>query len=153
MVWPQRSSIIGEKLKIYPEDKRIHYSLRLNEDKNHRIQLIEHIESLNRSYSTPISIIFSWRADMLKEFVDKILEDKEKPPISWNFKDDFNFDIHDGMRILAAMKLASSMENRIRISETFDVLKRLSDEEISFWVWKILSLKNKALNSFKAMYL
>lgn len=154
MVWAERiTGLNGEKLKIYPEDKRIHYSLRLNEEKNHRIQLIEHIESLNRSYSTPISIIFSWRADMLKEFVDKLLEDREKPPLSWNLDEKFNFNIHDGMRILVAMKLASSMDNRLRISEVFDVLKRLSDEEISFWVWKILSLKNKALNSFKAMYL
>lgn len=90
---------------------------------------------------------------MLKEFVDKILADKDKPPVSWNLENDFNFDIHEGMRILAAMKLGSSMDNRLRISEAFDVLKRLSDEEISFWVWKILSLNNKALNSFKAMYL
>jgi len=29
----------------------------------------------------------------------------------------------------------------------------LVDEEMSFWAWKMLSLKNAALTGFKSMYL
>ena len=76
-----------------------------------------------------------------------------KTTISWDLNDDIKFNTDEGMRILMAMKLSSSIDERLRIEETLDILKRLSDEEISFWVWKILSLKNKALTSFKAMYL
>lgn len=138
-------------MKIYPNDKRIHYSLRLKEAKNRRIQLFEHIESINRSYSTPISIIFSWRSEMVKNFADRLQEEKGLKKLAWG--DEFDFEVDEGMRILVAMKLASSIEDRLRIEEAFDTLRRLSDEEVSFWVWKILSLKNKALTSFKAMYL
>lgn len=138
-------------LKIYPNDKRIQYSLRLKDGKKRRIQLLEHIESINRTYSTPISIIYSWRSEMVKDFADKSREVKGLEKLTWD--NEFEFNVDDGMRILVAMKLASSVENRLRIEESFDVLRRLSDEEISFWVWKILSLKNKALTAFKAMYL
>lgn len=138
-------------LKICPNDKRIHYSLRLKEGKNRSMQLFEHIESINRSYSTPISIIFSWRSEMVKNFADRLQEEKGLKKLSWG--DEFDFKVDEGMRILVAMKLASSIEERLRIEEAFDNLRRLSDEEVSFWVWKILSLKNKALTAFKAMYL
>lgn len=138
-------------LKICPNDKRIHYSLRLKEGKNRSMQLFEHIESINRSYSTPISIIFSWRSEMVKNFADRVQEEKGLKKLSWG--DEFDFKVDEGMRILVAMKLASSIEDRLRIEEAFDNLRRLSDEEVSFWVWKILSLKNKALTAFKAMYL
>ncbi|PKL69080.1 MAG: hypothetical protein CVV28_02910 [Methanobacteriales archaeon HGW-Methanobacteriales-1] len=138
-------------MKICPNDKRIHYSLRLKEGKNRSMQLFEHIESINRSYSTPISIIFSWRSEMVKNFADRLQEEKGLKKLSWG--DEFDFKVDEGMRILVAMKLASSIEERLRIEEAFDNLRRLSDEEVSFWVWKILSLKNKALTAFKAMYL
>ena len=138
-------------MKIYPNDKRINYSLKLKNGKNRSIQLIEHIESINRSYSTPISIIYSWRSQMLKNFVDRIREEKGSSKLSWG--NEFDFDTEEGMRILFAMKLASSIEDRLRIEEAYDHLKRLSDEEVAFWVWKILSFKNKALTAFKAMYL
>ncbi|QUH22360.1 hypothetical protein HYG87_00560 [Methanobacterium alkalithermotolerans] len=138
-------------MKIYPNDKRIHYSLKLKEGKNRSIQLFEHIESINRNYSTPISIIFSWRSEIIKNFADRLQEEKGLKKLSWG--DEFDFKVDEGMRILVAMKLASSIEDRLRIEEAFDNLRRLSDEEVSFWVWKILSLKNKALTAFKAMYL
>ena len=138
-------------LKIYPNDKRIHYSLRLKDGKSKKIQLFEHIESINRSYSTPISIIYSWRSEMIKNFADRLQEENKLKKLYWG--DEFNFKVDDGMRILVAMKLASSIKDRLRIEEAFDTLRRLSDEEVSFWVWKILSLKNRALTAFKAMYL
>ena len=126
-------------------------SFKLKEGKLRSVQLFEHIESINKSYNTSIAIIYSWRADMLKSFIDKILEDKGISRLKWGEELDLNTD--EGMKVLVAMKLASSIENRLRIEEAFDTLKRLSDEEISFWVWKILTFKNKALNAFKAMYL
>lgn len=138
-------------LKIYSADKRIHYSLRLKDGEKRRIQIIEHIESINRSYSTPISIIYSWRSEMVKNFSDRLRENKELGRLTWG--NEFDFNVDDGMRILMAMKLASSIEDRLRIEEAFDILRRLSDEEVSFWVWKILSLKNKGLTAFKSMYL
>lgn len=137
-------------LKVYPNDKRIQYSLRLKDGKR-RIQLFEHIESINRTYSTPISIIYSWRSEMVKNFADRSREARGLEKLTWD--KEFEFNVDDGMRILVAMKLASSIEDRLRIEEAFDILRRLSDEEVSFWVWKILSLKNKALTAFKAMYL
>jgi hypothetical protein len=57
------------------------------------------------------------------------------------------------MKMLMGMKLASTMDQRSRIEEALEVLKALSDEEISFWAWKVLSLKTSALNGFKSMYL
>jgi hypothetical protein len=45
------------------------------------------------------------------------------------------------------------MEQRPRIEEALEIVNSLTDEEISFWAWKVLSLKNSALNGFKAMYL
>lgn len=137
-------------MKVYPNDKRIQYSLRLKDGKR-RIQLFEHIESINRTYSTPISIIYSWRSEMVKNFADRSREARGLEKLTWD--KEFEFNVDDGMRILVAMKLASSIEDRLRIEEAFDILRRLSDEEVSFWVWKILSLKNKALTAFKAMYL
>lgn len=88
---------------------------------------------------------------MIKNFADRLQEENGLKKLSWG--DEFDFKVDEGMRILVAMKLASSIEDRLRIEEAFDNLRRLSDEEVSFWVWKILSLKNKALTSFKAMYL
>jgi hypothetical protein len=88
---------------------------------------------------------------MVKNFADRLQEEKGLKKLSWG--DEFDFKVDEGMRILVAMKLASSIEERLRIEEAFDNLRRLSDEEVSFWVWKILSLKNKALTAFKAMYL
>lgn len=35
----------------------------------------------------------------------------------------------------------------------FGIFINFTDEEISFWAWKVLSLKTAALNGFKAMYL
>ena len=57
------------------------------------------------------------------------------------------------MKMLVAMKLVSSMDQRTRIEEALEIVHALSDEEISFWAWKTLSLKAAALNGFKAMYL
>lgn len=88
---------------------------------------------------------------MLKSFVDTIIKDKGSSRLKWG--EEFNLNTDDGMKVLVAMKIASNIENRLRIEEAFDTLKILSDEEISFWVWKILTFKNKALNAFKSMYL
>lgn len=88
---------------------------------------------------------------MVKKFADRSREAKGLEKLTWD--NEFEFNVDEGMRILVAMKLASSIEDQLRIEEAFDILRRLSDEELSFWVWKILSLKNKALTAFKVMYL
>ena len=88
---------------------------------------------------------------MIKNFADRLQVEKNLKKLSWG--DELDFNVDDGMRILVAMKLASSIDDRLKIEEAFDILRRLSDEEVSFWVWKVLSLKNKALTAFKAMYL
>ena len=57
------------------------------------------------------------------------------------------------MKILFSIKLVSSIEQRPRIEEALEIIYSLTDEEITFWCWKVLSIKNKALNGFKSMYL
>ena len=69
----------------------------------------------------------------------------------WN--SDYRLPEEMAMKMLFAMKLVSSMEQRPRIEEALEIVNSLTDEEISFWAWKVLSLKNSALNGFKAMYL
>jgi len=59
----------------------------------------------------------------------------------------------DAMRVLVAMKLATSIRERQRIEEALEILYSLSDEETSFWAWKILTYKTKGASAFKAMYL
>ena len=59
----------------------------------------------------------------------------------------------DAMRVLVAMKLATSIRERQRIEEALETLYSLSNEETSFWTWKILTYKNKGASAFKAMYL
>ena len=71
--------------------------------------------------------------------------------VQWN--SDYRLPEDIAMKMLFAMKLVSSMEKRPRIEEALEIITSLTDEEVSFWVWKVLSLKNSALSGFKAMYL
>lgn len=139
-------------LRDFIDKRKVHYTIRLKDNKQKRIQLIEHIEGLNRNYSTPIAIIFSWRAEIIKDFANRILkENSSKIKLGWD--KEITIETEDAMRVLVALKLATTMKERTRIDEAFEVLHSLSDEEIAFWSWKILTHKNKALTAFKVMYL
>ena len=139
-------------MRDFIDKRKVHYTIRLKDNKQKRIQLIEHIEGLNRNYSTPIAIIFSWRAEMVKNFANRVLQENGlKIGLEWD--KEIMLDTDYAMRVLVALKLATSMKERTRIDESFEVLHSLSDEEIAFWSWKILTHKNKALTAFKVMYL
>ena len=134
------------------DKRKVHYTVRLKGNKQKRIQLIEHIEGLNRNYSHPLSIIFSWRAEMVRDFANRVLKENDsKIKLDWD--KEVTLDTDSAMRVLVALKLAISMTERTRIDESFEILHSLSDEEIAFWSWKILTHKNKALTAFKVMYL
>jgi hypothetical protein len=147
---------------------RVYYSLRMREG-SRSIQLLEHVDSVSGLFSKSIALIFPWRAEMIEKFVERIshAEDAEekdgKKKKSFVYQKSLNSEeivagevglkMEDAMRILVAMKLASSIRERVRIEEALEVLYALSDEEISFWSWKILTYKNKGTSAFKAMYL
>lgn len=71
--------------------------------------------------------------------------------VQWNT--DYRLPEEIAMKTLFAIKLISSMDQRPRIEEALEIVHSLTNEEISFWAWKVLSLKTAALNGFKAMYL
>lgn len=123
---------------------KVYYSLRQRE-KTKSIQLLEHVDSVSGLFVKPIAIVFPWRAGMIKMFVER-LSRKE-------IEKETRLNTEDAMRVLVAMKLASSIRERMRIEEAFEYLYSLSDEETSFWSWKILTYKNKGASAFKAMYL
>ena len=153
--------------------ERVHYSVNLKEGRGKSFQIWEHIDGMNKNYKTMIGITYSWRAEILQKFLDQLIkkyhEDLKSKVISyqtvladegfiidvtktqWNHEYNLNNEI--AMKILFSIKLISTMERRPRIEEAFEIIFSLSDEEISFWAWKVLSLKTNALNGFKAMYL
>ena len=161
------------KLPMYLGKERIHYSVSLKEGRGKSFQLWEHIDGMNRHYKNMIGISFSWRAEILQKFLDRLIlkyhDDVKKKVISYQtvlaeegfsmdftttrWNSDYNLTPEIAMKILFAIKLVSSMERRPRIEEALEIIYSLSDEEISFWAWKVLSLKSRALNGFKAMYL
>ena len=161
------------KIPNYLGKERVHYSVSLREARGKSFQMWEHIDGMNKNYKTMIGISYSWRAEILQKFLDRLIqkyhEDLKKKVISyqtvladegfvidvtktqWNHEYNLNNEI--AMKILFSIKLISAMERRPRIEEALEIIYSLSDEEISFWAWKVLSLKTSALNGFKAMYL
>lgn len=161
------------EIRNYLSRDHINYSIILKEQDNQTIQLWEHIDGMQREFQTMLSVVYSWRADLMKSFLDSLissyqetkrnniqaiqtrleLEDSLQTTKSTQWNHDYRLPEEIAMKMLMGMKLASTMDQRPRIEEAMEVLKALSDEEISFWAWKTLSLKTAALNGFKAMYL
>ncbi|BBL64753.1 DUF7680 family protein [Methanosarcina mazei] len=162
------------EIKNYLSKERIHYTVTLKEGKGKSIQLWEHIDGMNRHYKNQIGSVFTWRAEIIRLFLDKLVTKYQQDvkitvlkrqmildtdgsgiihldKSQWN--SDYRLPEEMAMKMLFAIKLVSSMEQRPRIEEALEIINSLTDEEISFWAWKVLSLKNAALNAFKAMYL
>lgn len=160
-------------MKNYLSKDRVHYSILLKDGKIRSIKLKEHIDGLNKHFSNNIGVIYSWRAEIIQKFLNNLIKkyhddlksrvksyqtvfddgyvtmdfDKTK----WN--DEYRLNTEVSMKLLLAIRLASSMEQRPRMEEALEIIYSMSDEEVSFWAWKVLSLRNRALNGFKAMYL
>jgi hypothetical protein len=80
--------------------------------------------------------------------------DSKREPIKvLEWEKEYKLNTEISMKLLLSMKLISSMERRPRIERALEIIESLSDEETSFWVWKVLSLHNRALSGFKTMYL
>ena len=146
---------------------KVYYSLRQRE-KTNSIQLLEHVDSVSGLFVKPIAIVFPWRAEMIKMFVERLSQqtlrkfDQNasqqtlKKSLTKNASqkgEETRLSTEDAMRVLVAMKLATSIRERQRIEEALETLYSLSNEETSFWAWKILTYKNKGASAFKAMYL
>jgi len=146
---------------------KVYYSLRQRE-KTKSIQLLEHVDSVSGLFVKPIAIVFPWRAEMIKMFVERLSQqtlrkfDQNasqqtlKKSLTKNASqkgEETRLSTEDAMRVLVAMKLATSIRERQRIEEALEILYSLSDEETSFWAWKILTYKTKGASAFKAMYL
>ena len=146
---------------------KVYYSLRQRE-KTNSIQLLEHVDSVSGLFVKPIAIVFPWRAEMIKMFVERLSQqtlrkfDQNasqqtlKKSLTQNASqkgEETRLSTEDAMRVLVAMKLATSIRERQRIEEALEILYSLSDEETSFWAWKILTYKTKGASAFKAMYL
>jgi len=146
---------------------KVYYSLRQRE-KSGGIQLLEHVDSVSGLFVKPIAIVFPWRAEMIKMFVERLSQqtlrkfDQNasqqtlKKSLTKNASqkgEETRLSTEDAMRVLVAMKLATSIRERQRIEEALEILYSLSDEETSFWAWKILTYKTKGASAFKAMYL
>ena len=50
---------------------KVYYSLRQRE-KSGGIQLLEHVDSVSGLFVKPIAIVFPWRAEMIKMFVERL---------------------------------------------------------------------------------
>jgi len=146
---------------------KVYYSLRQRE-KSGGIQLLEHVDSVSGLFVKPIAIVFPWRAEMIKMFIERLSQqtlrkfDQNasqqtlKKSLTKNASqkgEETRLSTEDAMRVLVAMKLATSIRERQRIEEALEILYSLSDEETSFWAWKILTYKTKGASAFKAMYL
>ena len=146
---------------------KVYYSLRQRE-KTKSIQLLEHVDSVSGLFVKPIAIVFPWRAEMIKMFVERLsqqtLRKFDQNASQQTFKksltknasqkgEETMLSTEDAMRVLVAMKLATSIRERQRIEEALEILYSLSDEETSFWAWKILTYKTKGASAFKAVYL
>ena len=160
-------------IKNYLKKEKTHYTISLNNRKKIFIKLWEHIDGINKKYKHPIGITYTWRAEMLQKFLDRLVDkyhdDIKNQIISyqtiladdgfvidtkkthWNNTYQLNNEI--AMKMLFSIKLVSSMHRRPRIEGSLEIIYSLTDEEITFWCWKVLSLKNRALNAFKEMYL
>ncbi len=161
------------KVRNYLARERIHYSIVLKQNGNKSVQLWEHIDGMQREFNAMLAVIYSWRAEMIQVFLGHLIVSYHRDlgeslysiqampdardnlfysdGVQW--QNEYNIPEEVAMKVLVAMKLCSSMEQRPRIEEALEIVHALSDEEISFWAWKTLSLKTAALNGFKAMYL
>ena len=133
---------------------KVYYSLRQRE-KSGGIQLLEHVDSVSGLFVKPIAIVFPWRAEMIKMFVERLSQQtlRKFDQNALQKGEETRLSTEDAMRVLVAMKLATSIRERQRIEEALEILYSLSDEETSFWAWKILTYKTKGASAFKAMYL
>lgn len=161
-------------IKNYLKKERVHYTISLRNGQTKTAQLIEHIAGMNKNYKNVIGTVRSWRAEMIRVFLERPIirfqEDLKNKPASYqmifaqegenlleikkiNWSNEYKLTEELAMKILFAIKLIASMNQRPKIDESLEIILSLTDEEISFWAWKVLSLKNNALNGFKAMYL
>jgi len=133
---------------------KVYYSLRQRE-KTNSIQLLEHVDSVSGLFVKPIAIVFPWRAEMIKMFVERLSQQtlRKFDQNASQKGEETRLSTEDAMRVLVAMKLATSIRERQRIEEALEILYSLSDEETSFWAWKILTYRTKGASAFKAMYL
>jgi len=133
---------------------KVYYSLRQRE-KSGGIQLLEWVDSVSGLFVKPIAIVFPWRAEMIKMFVERLSQQtlRKFDQNASQKGEETRLNTEDAMRVLVAMKLATSIRERQRIEEALEILYSLSDEETSFWAWKILTYKTKGASAFKAMYL
>lgn len=161
------------EIRNYLSRDRVHYSIILKDLENQAFQLWEHVDGMQREFHNMLAVVYSWRAELVKNFLDALIfqyHDNKKTrvrPIQVTLDSEENYDdLHAvywnrdyrlpeeiAMKLLVGMKLSSTMDQRPRIEEALEVLASLSDEEVSFWAWKTLSLKTAAMNGFKAMYL
>jgi len=161
-------------IKNYLKKERVHYTISLRNSQIKTAQLLEHIDGMNKNYKNVIGTVRSWRAEMIRVFLERLIirfqEDLKNKPASYqmifaqdgenlleikkiHWSNEYKLTEEMAMKILFAIKLIASMNQRPKIDEPLEIILSLTDEEISFWAWKVLSLKNNALNGFKAMYL
>ena len=159
--------------QLLVEDKA-HYSVVVKGSRVVRsIRLKEHISGVNRNYSDNAGVLYSWRAEIMYGFMEDVVLSSVGAPVNerqneFLFKKGFentaspinsqwvieeNLETETAMRVLLAMKLATSMNYRQKIEQALEIILVMSYEEVSFWVWKAISMKNKAVAGFKAMYL
>ena len=161
-------------IKNYLKKERLHYTISLKDGQIRTIQLLEHIDGMNKNYKNVIGTVRSWRAEMIRAFLEKLIaryqEDLKSKPLSYQavfaqeeedllkinkiqWNNEYKLTEELAMKLLFATKLISSMDKRPKIEEALEIIQSLTDEEISFLDWKVLSLKTNALNGFNAMYL
>jgi len=140
-------------LKNYLSKDRVHYSIFLKDGKIRSVQLREHIDGLNKHFSNNIGVIYSWRAEIIQKFLDSLIKKYHDDFNKSKWNNEYRLTTEISMKLLLAIRLTSSIEQRPRVEEALEIIHSMSDEEVSFWAWKVLSLKSRALNGFKAMYL
>jgi hypothetical protein len=131
-------------MKNYLEIDHISYSIQLTN--NNKINLYEHVDGVNKITKTKMASIGSWRSDVIRKFFSRISGEPRE------FGEEHALKSEYAMKLYLAIKIASSMEQRIKIESVLDVVNSISDEEIVFWVWKIMSMKENAVCAFKRMY-
>ena len=61
------------EIKNYLNKERIHYTVTLKEGRSKSIQLWEYIDGMNRHYKNQIGSVFTWRAEIIRLFLDKLV--------------------------------------------------------------------------------
>lgn len=161
-------------IRNYLKKERLHYTVALKNGQVPTIKILEHIDGMNKNYKNIIGTVRSWRAEMIRAFLERLIagyqEDLKSKSLSYQsifmhdengllkiekiqWNNEYKLTEELAMKLLLGVKLISSMDQRPKIEEALEIIQSLTDEEISFWAWKVLSLKVSALNAFKAMYL